>query len=107
MCFSVSACKIRRSSCVIPTDASTTSTAMSVWENVCFARCTRNSPSAPLSSRPGVSMSTTGPMGSSSIAFSTVSVVVPRMSETTDTCCPVTALIRLDLPALRLPKNPM
>ena len=55
---------------------------MSVWENVCFARCTRNSPSAPLSSRPGVSMSTTGPMGSSSIAFSTVSVVVPRMSET-------------------------
>ena len=52
-------------------------------------------------------MMTTGPSGSSSMAFLTGSVVVPFTSETSDSACPVTALTRLDLPALRMPKKPM
>ena len=56
---------------------------------------------------PGVSMMTTGPMGRSSIAFRTGSVVVPRTSETRASSWLVTAFTTLDLPALRMPKNPM
>ena len=56
---------------------------------------------------PGVSMMTTGPMGRSSIAFKTGSVVVPRTSETRASSWLVTAFTTLDLPALRMPKNPM
>ena len=56
---------------------------------------------------PGVSMTKTGPAGSSSIAFCTGSVVVPLTAETTDRFCPVTAFTTLDLPALRRPKKPM
>ncbi len=41
------------------------------------------------------------------MALRTGSVVVPATSETTASSCPVTALTRLDLPALRLPTNPM
>ena len=52
-------------------------------------------------------MMTTGPSGSSSIAFDTGSVVVPFMSETIARDCPVMALITLDLPALRRPKIPI
>ena len=43
-------------------------------------RCARSSPSAPTSSMPAVSMNSTGPSGSSSIGFSTGSVVVPAKS---------------------------
>ena len=68
---------------------------------------TRSSPRAPSSSKPGVSMITTGPRGSSSMALRTGSVVVPFTSETTASSWPVTALTRLDFPAFRTPKNPM
>ena len=46
-------------------------------------------------------------MGRSSIAFKTGSVVVPRTSETRASSWLVTAFTTLDLPALRMPKNPM
>ena len=52
-------------------------------------------------------MITTGPRGSSSIAFLTGSVVVPSTSDTTESSCPVIALTRLDLPAFLRPKNPI
>ena len=52
-------------------------------------------------------MMTTGPMGSSSMDFSTGSVVVPFTSETTESSWPVTALTTLDLPAFLRPKKPM
>ncbi|EJX01472.1 hypothetical protein EVA_10423 [gut metagenome] len=67
----------------------------------------RSSPSDPWSSRPGVSINTTGPSGSSSIDLKTGSVVVPLISETIARFCPVSALIRLDFPAFLLPKIPM
>ena len=54
-----------------------------------------------------MSIITTGPIGRSSIVFVTGSVVVPFTSDTTDICWFVTAFTTLDLPALRLPKNPM
>ena len=41
-----------------------------------------------------------------SMVFVTGSVVVPFTSDTTDICWLVTAFTTLDLPALRLPKNP-
>ena len=41
-------------------------------------------------------MITTGPIGSSSIAFCTGSVVVPLTSETMDSVCPVTRFTTLD-----------
>ena len=91
----------------MPRVPSTTSTAMSVLFSVCFVFLTLFSPSAPSSSYPGVSIITTGPRGSSSIAFDTGSVVVPLTSETTASSCPVTALTRLDLPAFLHPKNPI
>ena len=52
-------------------------------------------------------MMTTGPSGRSSIAFDTGSVVVPKVSETRDISCPVTAFTRLDLPEFLLPKKPI
>ena len=54
-----------------------------------------------------VSMKTTGPIGASSHAFSTGSVVVPATSETIEIFWLVSALMRELLPALRLPKRPM
>ena len=91
----------------MPTVASTTNTAISVLFKICRVFCTRSAPSAPVSSKPGVSMISTGPKGSSSIAFCTGSVVVPLTSETTESAWPVTALTTLDLPALRRPKKPI
>ena len=41
------------------------------------------------------------------LALETGSVVVPAMSETMARSCPVIALMRLDFPALRLPKMPI
>ena len=52
-------------------------------------------------------MMTTGPSGSSSMAFCTGSVVVPFTSETSERFCPVTAFTTLDLPAFRRPKKPI
>ena len=46
-------------------------------------------------------------MGSSSIAFLTGSVVVPRSPETIATGWPAMAFSRLDLPALHRPANTM
>ena len=91
----------------MPSAASTTSTAQSTRLRVWRVRRMRSSPRAPSSSKPGVSMMTTGPRGSSSMALRTGSVVVPRTSETTDSSWPVTTLTRLDLPAFRRPKKPM
>ena len=51
-------------------------------EHLHGASCARSSPSAPTSSMPAVSMKSTGPSGSSSIGFSTGSVVVPAKSLT-------------------------
>ena len=90
---------------VRPRTASTTSTATSQVASTLRVASTRSSPRAPSSSKPGVSTMTTGPSGSSSMALRTGSVVVPATSETTASCWPVTAFTRLDLPALRTPKN--
>ena len=87
--------------------ASVTSTPRSVRSNTCVVFFARSSPSTPTSSMPAVSMKSTGPSGSSSIGFSTGSVVVPAKSLTMLTSCRVMALSRLDLPTLRRPKMPM
>ena len=94
-----------RSPSVMPAAASTTNTAISARFNSRRARCTRWAPISPSSSRPGVSIITTGPRGRSSMALRTGSVVVPAMGETMAAFCPVRALTRLDLPALRRPKK--
>ncbi len=95
------------SSVVMPSHASTTNKAMSVLFKTCRVFWTRSAPNSPSSSNPGVSIITTGPSGKSSIAFWTGSVVVPLTSETMARLCPVSALTRLDLPALRRPKIPI
>ena len=87
--------------------SSNTIIAISQELSVCNDFSTRSSPSSPSSSRPGVSIKTTGPSGNISIAFLTGSVVVPATLDTTAKSCPVIALIRVDLPALRLPNIPM
>ena len=87
--------------------AATTSTPTSVRSKTCRVRSTRISPRAPTSSIPAVSMNSTGPIGSSSIGFSTGSVVVPATSETIDTSCRVRAFSSDDLPTLRRPNRPM
>ena len=102
--------KISRSSlsfALIPRVPSTTRTATSTRLSVSFVFATRNVPSSPSSSKPGVSITTTGPMGEISIALRTGSVVVPGVSEITDRFCPVTAFTTLDFPAFRMPKNPI
>ena len=90
-----------------PFEASATSTARSLCPSICLVRLTLSSPKLPSSSKPGVSIITTGPRGSSSIAFLTGSVVVPSTSDTTESSCPVTAFTRLDLPAFLRPKKPI
>lgn len=70
-----------------------------------LAFSTRFCPSSPSSSKPGVSIITTGPSGKSSIARLTGSVVVPFTSETTDKSKPVKAFTTLDLPAFLIPKK--
>ena len=70
----------------IPVKASTTSTAISVLLRICLVFFIRISPSSPLSSKPAVSIITTGPSGKSSIDFKTGSVVVPFTSETMAIC---------------------
>ena len=62
---------------------SVTRTAQSVLFSICLVFFTRSSPSSPSSSKPGVSIITTGPRGKSSVAFVTGSVVVPFVSDTT------------------------
>ena len=69
----------------MPRVASTTSTATSAASNTAVARATRWFPRSPSSSMPGVSITSTGPTGSSSMAFRTGSVVVPAVSDTTET----------------------
>ena len=82
-------------------------TPRSVRSKTCRVRGTRSSPSAPTSSMPAVSMKSTGPIGRSSIGFSTGSVVVPATSETIETFCRVSAFSSDDLPTFRRPKMPM
>ena len=79
--------------------------AMSVFSAAFRVRVIRISPSSPSSSYPGVSIKRQGPTPWISIALSTGSVVVPGVSETSATSCPVKALIREDLPLFRLPKR--
>ena len=83
--------------------AVSTTSATSVFRLASRVLATRRSPRAPVSSRPAVSMNTTGPMPCSSIALYTGSVVVPGTSDTTAIDWPVTALTREDLPTFRLP----
>ena len=80
---------------------------MSVFPSVSKLRRTRSRPSSPSSSSPAVSVSTTGPSGSHSIARRTGSVVVPFTSDTSATSCPASRLISKLFPAFRRPKNPM
>ena len=107
ICLSWIFFKMFSSSTVIPTELSITSRAMSVLFNIWYVFVIRNCPSSPSSSRPAVSINTTGPMGRSSIAFKTGSVVVPFVSDTMESACPVNALIKLDFPQFLLPKMPM
>ena len=95
------------SHCFTPCVLSITRTAISVRLSICFVFRTRSSPRCPSSSKPGVSITITGPNGRSSIAFETGSVVVPFVSDTTANSCPVTAFTTLDFPAFLLPKKPI
>ena len=79
--------------------------AMSVFSIACKVRVIRIFPSSPSSSYPGVSMKRQGPMPWISIALSTGSVVVPGVSDTRAVFCPVSALIKEDLPLFRRPKR--
>ena len=92
---------------VRPIEASATRTAMSVLPNTFFAFSILSCPNLPSSSKPGVSIITTGPRGRISIALETGSVVVPSSSETIESCWPVIAFTRLDLPAFLRPKKLM
>ena len=105
--FSRMRCSIFKSSSVTPAVLSMTRMAISVLFNTCNDFCTRSCPSSPVSSMPAVSIISTGPRGKSSMALKTGSVVVPGTSATTARLCPVRALIKLDLPALRLPNIPI
>ena len=87
--------------------ADATMSARSTHSSTVLERSTRARPSSPTSSIPAVSMKTTGPMGASSQAFSTGSVVVPGTSETMEMCWCVNALASELLPALRRPKRPI
>ena len=91
----------------MPSTRSTTSTATSTRLRIKRVFDILFSPSSPSSSKPGVSMMTTGPRGRSSIAFVTGSVVVPLVSDTTARSWFVILFTRLDLPAFLLPKKPM
>ena len=91
----------------MPRTASTAKTAMSVCARMRAARATRCCPSSPSSSIPGVSIISTGPSGSSSIALRTGSVVVPGTSETMLKLWPVTAFTRELFPAFRMPNHAM
>ena len=84
---------------------SATSSAMSLASRARSARAMRSSPRALSSSNPGVSVIMTGPSGRSSMLFLTGSVVVPRISDTMESCCEVKAFTTLDLPAFTQPKN--
>ncbi len=65
-------------------------------------------PGRPTSSMPAVSMKSTGPRGSSSMGFSTGSVVVPAtVGDDGDLLAGSAAFSSDDLPALRRPKRPM
>ena len=94
-----------RVSSVSPEAVSVTSTAISVFSSICSVFFIRSFPSSPSSSKPGVSIIMTGPAGRSSIDLKTGSVVVPLISETTETSWLVTAFTRLDFPAFRFPKK--
>lgn len=60
-----------------------------------------------MSSKPAVSRNTTGPMGSSSIVFSTTSVVVPGIGEVMATSCPAIMFNTLDFPTFVRPNIPI
>ena len=67
----------------------------------------RAADSADTSSMPAVSRKTTGPMGKSSIVFSTTSVVVPGSAEVMATSCPASMFRNEDLPTFMRPAMPM
>ena len=97
---------IQKSSCSMLSSEKTIM-ATSVFSDASSVFSTRILPSSPTSSKPAVSISTQAPMPLISIALYTGSVVVPATSDTIDTLCPVKALIKEDLPLLRLPKKPI
>ena len=57
----------------------------------------RSCPNSLVSSKPAVSIKTTGPIPLSSIALKTKSVVVPAISETSAWFCPVIAFKKADV----------
>ena len=61
---------------------SVTMMAISALESILLLRSILFSPNSDVSSNPGVSKKTTGPIGSNSKGFSTTSVVVPGISDT-------------------------
>ena len=97
--------KKRNSSSPFPVVLSTTRIAISVLFRT-DSFCAREAHQVrPHHQSPGVSMTTTGPSGSSSMDLYTGSVVVPITEETIARSCPVTALITLDFPAFLFPKK--
>ncbi len=85
----------------------TSSRAMSASSSAFSVIVMRACPSVPSSSKPAVSINTAGPMPGSSIALRTGSVVVPAMSDTSDTCCEARRLTTDDLPLLHAPSTMM
>ena len=79
-------------------------TAISVRSSILRLRATRSRPNAESSSIPAVSIITHAPTPVISIAFTTGSVVVPTLSDTMATSCPVRAFTSDDLPLLHRPK---
>ena len=96
-----------RSSNAVQRSGSAISTTTSARSNTAAVRCSRFSESSDTSSTPAVSRKTTGPIGSSSIGFSTTSVVVPGTGEVMATSCPATRLRKLDFPTFVRPKRPI
>ncbi len=80
-----------------------TSTRLSTF----LVRSRRFSPNSPVSSKPAVSINTTGPTPCSSIDLKTGSVVVPAVADTKATSCKVKALISELLPTLVGPNIPI
>jgi len=80
---------------------------MSAFSAACRVFSTRAVPMAPSSSKPAVSIKTTGPTPGSSMALYTGSAVVPATGDTSAASCPVSAFTSDDFPALRRPNSPM
>ena len=82
-------------------------TAISALSNIFLDLSIRCADKVETSSNPAVSRKFTGPIGRSSIDFSTTSVVVPGTAEVIATSCPAIIFRKLDFPTFVLPKIPI